>query len=181
MNKCLFLALAAALSFPASAMEQKFKTQDVYLAASMSNHELHDKEGTRAALHFGVKNIYNGTLFYGGELEAAILSNDDFEKAYGAAEKASFSASIPFGVRLQATENIAFDLYGLAGYTLTSVDLTTKKDTIDGFRWGGGLNTSLSNFQLGVRYTEANLGGDILNRNITEKNISLLIGYKIDL
>lgn len=181
MSKCLLLAAATVLSFSASATEQKFKTQDVYLAASMSNHELHEKEGTKAALHFGVKNIYNNTLFYGGELEAGVISNDDFKKAYGVTEKASFSANIPFGVRLKATDNIAFDLYGLAGYTLTSVDLATKNDTIDGFKWGGGFNSSFSDFQLGVRYTQANLNGDILSQDITEKNISLLIGYNINL
>ncbi|WP_028022919.1 outer membrane beta-barrel protein [Enterovibrio calviensis] len=154
--------------------------QDLYIAGSLSSHELGNESGEKYAFHVGAKNIYSGDYYVGGELEFALLENSDFEEYYRVKEDYSYSLSVPFGKRFTVDQNTSFDAYGLVGYTALRIYNDTHDATYDGFRWGAGIDGNLSNVIVGLRFTQAKLTGDS-TWSSTEKNLGLMLGYRFQL
>lgn len=170
----LFAALA---SGAAQASEQ-----DLYIAGSIGAHEFANETGQKYAVHVGAKNIADNAFFVGGELEFALLKNDNFEETYGYKEDYSYSANIPVGKRFYMGSENSIDVYGLAGYSSLRIYRGTDDATGDGFRWGAGIDGNFSDLMVGLRYTQGKIEGaldDGTERDDTEKNISLIVGYKV--
>ena len=153
------------------------ESQDLYIGGSISSHELENETGSKFAVHLASKNIYENNLFVGGEIEAAIFDNNDFEDGK---EKYSFSANVPLGMRFQLGKKAAIDLYALVGYSAMRLDFISTEETINGFKWGAGIDTSLANWQVGVRYTQTKLDNSLV-KELTEENIGLIISHKLNL
>ncbi|USH05056.1 porin family protein [Grimontia kaedaensis] len=156
--------------------------QDLYIAGSIGAHEFADETGQKYAIHVGAKNIADNAFFIGGELEFALLKNDDFEETYGYKEDYSYSANIPVGKRFYIGSESSIDVYGLVGYSSLRIYRGTDDSTGDGFRWGSGVDGNFSDLMLGLRYTQGKIKGSPdqgVGRDDNEKNISLIVGYKI--
>lgn len=182
MKKYIFIALNFLfLSTTAVAYEQ-----DVYISAGISSHELDldklgfdlDKldsgEGNKTTVLFGARNYYQNNWFLGGELEGSYIDYDTkkIKEAY------SLGANIPVGKRFYFSEDSSIDIYGLIGYAMIDLNLKPQSSTIHGLKWGFGTDVSFSNFMVGVRWTQAELGNDDNEDKLREKNITLLAGYK---
>ncbi|WP_325895004.1 outer membrane beta-barrel protein [Grimontia sp. NTOU-MAR1] len=159
--------------------------QDFYIAGSLAAHELADKTGQKVAVHIGAKNIADNNFFLGGELEFALLKNDNFQDTYdGYKEDYSYSANIPVGKRFPISSGSSVDVYGLAGYSSLRIYKGSDDMTADGFRWGAGVDGNFSDLMIGLRYTQGKLNGSrdgASEFDDTEKNLSLMLGYRIQL
>lgn len=180
------MKLGTALLFAALASgAAQANEQDFYIAGSIAAHELADETGEKIAVHVGAKNIADNNFFIGGELEFALLNNDDFEKAYsGYKEDYSYSANIPVGKRFDMGSESSLDVYGLVGYSSLRIYNGSDDVTGDGFRWGAGVDGNFSDLMVGLRYTQGKLEGSLNNGqklDDTEKNLSLILGYRIQL
>ncbi|GIC78869.1 hypothetical protein FMO003_21770 [Moritella sp. F3] len=148
--------------------------QDVYISAGVSTHELQSIEGNKISVLFGARNYYQHNWFLGGELEGSYIDYDT--KAIH--ESYSLGANIPIGKRFYFSDDSSIDIYGLIGYSMTDLNLKPKNSTIHGLKWGLGTDVSFSDFMVGVRWTQAELGNDDNQDKLREKNITLLAGYK---
>jgi hypothetical protein len=148
--------------------------QDVYISAGISSHELQSIEGNKISVLFGARNYYQHNWFLGGELEGSYIDYDTKEIN----DSYSLGANIPVGKRFYFSDDSSIDIYGLIGYSMTDLNLKPKNRTIHGLKWGLGADVSFSDFMVGVRWTQAQLGNDDIQDKVREKNITLLTGYK---
>ena len=56
-----------------------------------------------------------------------------------------------------------------------------SNDDFHGLKLGVGADFDLQDWSVGLRYTYADLGGDVLTKEIDDRNLSLLFSYKIKL
>ncbi len=166
--------LVTVCSFSTFAQETNDKYQDVYIAAGYSSHELSDKTGDAFEGYFGARNIYENSFFVGGELEGQIIQNSSLQDSIGLKEKYALSANIPLGKRFELSESIDLDAYGLIGYSMLKTD-PSMDDTSYGFKYGVGADLNMTDWFIGIRYTEVDLHSDL-----DQKDISLLVGYKLN-
>ncbi len=150
-------------------------TQEVYLGGSYSLHELYDETGHQFSAHFGAKNFNQYSWFIGGEVEGGFIINDDFEDELGGKEKELFAGNVLGGYRIGISDAFALDLYAIAGYAYYTTSPSTAR-SLDGFRYGAGIDAVFNRFQLGLRYTQADLPYDLKQNNVT-----LMGAYKFDL
>lgn len=170
MKKYIFIALNLLfLSTMAVANEQ-----DVYISAGVSSHELESIEGNKISVLFGARNYYQHNWFLGGELEGSYIDYDTKEIN----ESYSLAANIPMGKRFDFSDDSSIDIYGLIGYSMIDLNFKPRSSTIHGLKWGLGTDVSFSNFMVGVRWTQAELGNDDNEDKLREQNITLLAGYK---
>ena len=173
MNNSFRLSFSIALLSLLSTNDALAENQELYLSAGISSHELESFEGNKLSALFGARDHYSSGWFLGGEVEVSYL---DYEvKAIG--ESYSLGANIPLGKRFELTESMAVDIYGLAGYSMTNLNLTKKKK-FHGLKWGVGSDISFSDFMIGARLTNAELGNDDYQDKLREKNVTLLASYK---
>ena len=170
MNKYIFIALNF-LFFSTAAVA---KDQDVYISAGFSSYELESMEGNKISVLFGARNYYQHDWFLGGELEGSYINYDTKEIN----ESYSLGANIPMGKRFYFSDDSSIDIYGLVGYSMTELNLNPESSTIHGLKWGLGTDVSFSDFMIGVRWTQAELGNDDYRDKAREQHITLLAGYK---
>jgi len=148
--------------------------QDVYISAGISSHELESMKGNKISVLFGARNYYQHNWFLGGELEGSYIDYDT--KAIN--ESYSLGANIPVGKRFYFSDDSSIDIYGLIGYSMTDLNSKPINSTIHGLKWGIGTDVSFSDFMVGVRWTQAELGDEGYQDKLREENITLLVGYK---
>lgn len=149
-------------------------SQEVYVAAGISDYKLGSLRGDKISALLGARNYYQNNWFIGGELEASDIKYN----VLGLNESYGLAANVPIGKRFYFVGDSLINIYGLAGYSMTELNFTTRNHTVHGLKWGLGSDVSFSNFMAGVRWTQAELGNNAYSEKFREKNITLLVGYK---
>jgi len=178
MKLCIFAAL---IFLPLSTMaagddyqDIGERSQEMYVAAGISDHKLGKLRGDKISALLGARNYYQNNWFVGGELEVSYLKYNEISlnESYGLA------ANVPIGKNFSFVGDSSIDIYGLVGYSMTELNFMPEKITVRGLKWGLGTDVSFSNFMVGVRWTQAELGNDDVRDKLREQNITLFAGYK---
>jgi len=170
MKKCIFIAFNL-LSLSTAVLANE---QELYISAGVSSHELQSVEGNKLSALVGARDYYSNDWFVGGEIEASYLDYD--VKIIG--DSYSLGANIPLGKRFEFSDRMTIDIYGLVGYSMTELNVKPIKKTLHGLKWGIGSDISFSDFMIGARLTNAELGNDDYPDKLREKNVTLLASYK---
>ncbi len=182
MNKNKIILLCSLMVVPFfSYADRDYKKQEVYVAGSYSHHKFDGETGQKLGLHVGAKNIYKNGLFFGGEVEISGISNSNLEDKYSGnlKERYALAANVPLGKRLSMTETMNLDLYGLLGYSHTSINVLSSDTSVKGLKWGIGADLSTENWQCGLRFTDALVNDAAINSSgARDQNLTLMLGYK---